>query len=246
MERLNGRDFHGKCLSVKQGMKANNIEKEKQKRQEAEELEEDSEEEILYLRVRHLNLTTTAERVGHLFEQVGDVKEARILCDGEQSLGKGVVWMKEEESVEEAERRLNGAVVDGSTIAVEVVRRCVKVSRKTSSVRVFVSNLSPTTTAQHIGKLFEEVGTVEEVVLASENKHSLGYGYVKMRSREDAVEAVETLDGHCVDGSEMIVSCERRGRDEGAADGTAKVRELSSTQLFPDESEIYRKKESLL
>ena len=135
--------------------------------------------------------------------------EARILCDGDQSLGKAVVWMREEGKVEEAERRLNGAVMDGLDITVEVVRRCVRVSRETSSIRVFVSNLSPTTTAQDIGKLFEEVGSVEEVVIASENGKSLGYGHVWMGRREDAAAAVETLDGYSIDGSEIRVTCER-------------------------------------
>ncbi|KAA6386496.1 MAG: hypothetical protein EZS28_017977 [Streblomastix strix] len=70
--------------------------------------------------VGNLETTTSAETIGRMFETIGIVKSATIATRGETSRGFGFVEMENDEVAQRAVRELNGRILDGREIRVEI------------------------------------------------------------------------------------------------------------------------------
>lgn len=75
------------------------------------------------------------------------------------------------------------------------------------SAKLFVGNLSPETTSDHLRALFSEVGVVEtcQVITDKDTDRSKGFGFVQMNSKEAADAAKEKLDGQDLNGQKLTV-----------------------------------------
>lgn len=71
--------------------------------------------------------------------------------------------------------------------------------------RVFVGNLSYKTSAENIGKLFENHGEVTEAIIISRGEVSRGFGFVTMTNAQAAQNAVAALNGFELDGRKIRV-----------------------------------------
>jgi len=85
--------------------------------------------------------------------------------------------------------------------------------------KLFVGNLTFTTTGAELGQLFESVGTVESVTVVTDREtgRSRGFGFVEMGSQSEANRAVSELNGRDIGGRQINVSeaKERAPRDGG-------------------------------
>ena len=81
--------------------------------------------------------------------------------------------------------------------------------------RLFVGNLSYSTTEETLKKHFEQCGTVESAEPISDRMtgRPKGFGFVEMATEEEAQKAIETLNGSTLDGREIAVN-EARPREE--------------------------------
>ena len=81
--------------------------------------------------------------------------------------------------------------------------------------RLYVGNLPYGTTDAELESLFEPHGAVEsaEVLVDRATGRSRGFGFVEMRNDQQALAAVEALDGHEVGGRRLAVN-EARPREE--------------------------------
>jgi cold-inducible RNA-binding protein len=82
--------------------------------------------------------------------------------------------------------------------------------------KLFVGNLSFTTTSAELEALFGEVGTCESatVITDRESGRSRGFGFVEMSSNGDAQKAIAALNGRDVQGRQLNVS-EAKERSDG-------------------------------
>ena len=83
-------------------------------------------------------------------------------------------------------------------------------------MKIYVGNLSYSTSSEELRTLFEEFGTVEsaEVVMDRNTNRSRGFGFTEMSSSEEANAAIAALDGKDVDGRPLKVSEARPKRTE--------------------------------
>ncbi len=81
--------------------------------------------------------------------------------------------------------------------------------------KLYVGNISFTTSDDELGDFFSEVGNVESVKIIEdyETGHSRGFGFVQMYSEKEAEKAIEQLDGAELDGRELKVN-EARPREK--------------------------------
>lgn len=88
------------------------------------------------------------------------------------------------------------------------------------SMKLYVGNLSYSTTSDDLSRLFEQVGTVESVELISDRDtgRSKGFGFVSMATREEGEEAIEQFNGREVNGRNLTVN-EARPRTERSGGG---------------------------
>jgi cold-inducible RNA-binding protein len=86
--------------------------------------------------------------------------------------------------------------------------------------KIFVGNLSFSTTSADLESLFSEAGTCESasVVTDRETGRSRGFGFVEMSTSTEAVKAIEGLNGRDVGGRQINVS-EAKPREGGGGGG---------------------------
>ncbi|MFH0871290.1 MAG: RNA-binding protein [bacterium] len=89
--------------------------------------------------------------------------------------------------------------------------------------KLYVGNLSYTTTKESLENLFSQAGTVESVNLISDRStgQSRGFGFVEMSTQQEADEAIRKFTGQNLDGREIVVNEARTEaqRDSGRRGG---------------------------
>ena len=84
-------------------------------------------------------------------------------------------------------------------------------------VKIYVGNLSFSTTEDSLRAKFEEFGQVEEVAIITDRDtgRSRGFGFVTMPSSDEANAAIEALNSVELDGRPLKVNEARPRRDSG-------------------------------
>lgn len=88
-------------------------------------------------------------------------------------------------------------------------------------MNIFVSNISFKVRENGLRELFSQYGTVERVKIVKdrETQRSKGYGFVEMPNDEEALKAIEALNGYVHYERPLIVS-EAKGRKEDSSAST--------------------------
>jgi len=86
--------------------------------------------------------------------------------------------------------------------------------------RLYVGNLKYTVSSEQLQDLFEQYGTVSSATVLSDREtgRSRGFGFVEMSNDEEAIAAIESLDGQDFDGRRLTVN-EARPRTPGGGGG---------------------------
>ena len=88
------------------------------------------------------------------------------------------------------------------------------------SMKLYVGNLSFSTSSQDLQQLFSQAGTVESasVVEDRETGRSRGFGFVEMSTEEEGAAAISQFDGKDVNGRALKVN-EARPREQRPGGG---------------------------
>lgn len=88
------------------------------------------------------------------------------------------------------------------------------------SQKLYVGNLSYTTTEAQIRDLFAQVGEVSSVSLITDREtgRAKGFGFVEMSTNEQAQEAIKRFNGYSLDDRTLTVN-EARPREERSGGG---------------------------
>ena len=89
------------------------------------------------------------------------------------------------------------------------------------SVKLYVGNLSFSTTSDELQQLFAQAGTVESasVVEDRDTGRSRGFGFVEMASKEEGQKAIEQFNGTDLNGRNLTVNEARPREDRGSRGG---------------------------
>lgn len=87
--------------------------------------------------------------------------------------------------------------------------------------KLYVGNLTYEVTDGDLSKMFEPHGTVEsaQVIMDRETARSKGFGFVEMKSDQEAQAAIAALNGKEVNGRSLTVN-EARPKAEGTRSGS--------------------------
>ena len=88
------------------------------------------------------------------------------------------------------------------------------------SQKLYVGNLSYTTTEDQIRELFAQVGEVSSVSLITDREtgRAKGFGFIEMSTPEAAQEAIKRFNGYSLDDRTLTVN-EARPREERSGGG---------------------------
>jgi cold-inducible RNA-binding protein len=89
------------------------------------------------------------------------------------------------------------------------------------ATRLYIGGLSFDTTEDGLRTFFEQAGTVESAMVATDrySGRSRGFGFVEMASGEEAQKAIDELNGKSLDGRTLTVAEARPREDRGAGGG---------------------------
>ena len=84
-------------------------------------------------------------------------------------------------------------------------------------MKIYVGNMSYSTTEEGLRAKFAEFGEVEEVAVITDRDtgRPRGFAFVTMPSTDEATAAIEALNGKELDGRELTVNESRPRRDGG-------------------------------
>ena len=88
------------------------------------------------------------------------------------------------------------------------------------STKLYVGNLSFNTSTEDLEKMFSEFGTVQStnIIEDRETGRSRGFAFVELSSKEEAQNAISSLNGKEIDGRELTVN-EAKPREERSGGG---------------------------
>ncbi|KAK0153567.1 RNA-binding protein 14 [Merluccius polli] len=145
--------------------------------------------------VGNLPLDATHEELNKLFSPHGEVNTCSLLRQ------YAFITLKGEGAADRAIRHLDGKEYRGRPLVVEESR-----ARPPNSTKVFVGNLSSTCTADDLHGLFQSFGRVLDCDKVKARLCSnAGYAFVHMERKEEALLAIEGLNGTMYKGRQLSV-----------------------------------------
>ncbi|CAF4900336.1 unnamed protein product [Rotaria sp. Silwood2] len=88
-------------------------------------------------------------------------------------------------------------------------------------MKLYVGNLSFSTSTQDLEQMFGELGTVEStnIIEDRETGRSRGFGFIEMSSKEEGMNAIAALNGKEIDGRSLTVNEAKPREDRGNGGG---------------------------
>jgi RNA recognition motif-containing protein len=76
------------------------------------------------------------------------------------------------------------------------------------SKKLFIGNIEWSTTEEDLKELFGQYGEIEEAIIIKDRMsgRSKGFGFVTFAEDADADKAIEALNGHDLNGRELVVN----------------------------------------
>ena len=88
-------------------------------------------------------------------------------------------------------------------------------------MNIFIANLNYKVQSEKLQEIFGEYGEVSsaKIIFDRETKRSKGFGFVEMPNDDDALRAIEDLNGVEIDGRQIVVK-QANEREEGGRQRT--------------------------
>ncbi|XP_034033978.1 RNA-binding protein 14a isoform X2 [Thalassophryne amazonica] len=151
--------------------------------------------ENIKLFVGNLPLDATHDELNKLFAPYGEINTCSLLRQ------YAFVTLKGEGAADRAIRHLDGKEYRGRPLVVEESR-----ARPPNSTKIFVGNLSATCSADDLHGLFSTFGRVLDCDKVKARLCSnVGYAFVHMERKEDAMTAIDALNGTTFKGRQLAV-----------------------------------------
>lgn len=144
-----------------------------------------------------------------MFSKYGPILHATVLMDlvTGTSRGYGFVHFTNTVDAKIAKEEMSGKLIDGRPLVVRLrseapgaQRLRSQLSNEPDDSKLYVAHLPPDATEGGLRKLFEDYGHVTDVklIIDKETGMARGYGFVNMRTADDASKAMAALDGYTV------------------------------------------------
>ncbi|XP_061559161.1 RNA-binding protein 4-like isoform X1 [Phycodurus eques] len=145
--------------------------------------------------VGNLPLDATQDEINKLFAPYGEINTCSLLRQ------YAFVTLKGDGAADRAIRHLDGKEYRGRPLVVEESR-----ARPPNSTKVFVGNLSATCSADDLHSLFSTFGRVLDCDKVKARLCSnVGYAFVHMERKEEAMAAIDSLNGTIFKGRQLAV-----------------------------------------
>ncbi|XP_068321040.1 polyadenylate-binding protein 3-like [Pyrus communis] len=177
--------------------------------------------------IKNLDKSIDHKALLDTFSTFGNVLSCKVALDSSgQSKGYGFVQFDNEESAQEAIKKLNKMLINGKLVYVGLFQRGQERNRQNESphfTNVYVKNLSETTTDEDLKKIMGEHGNITSaVVMRDGSGKSRCFGFVNFEKPEAAAAAIEKLNGSTISGDKVLFVGRAQRKSEREAELRAK------------------------
>ena len=180
------------------------------------------------LYVGNLPHSVTDATLRSMFAKYGPLLHATVLMDLVTGTSRGFGFVHYTNTVDAkiAKDEMSGKLIDGRPLVVRLrseapgAQRLRSINSEPDDSKLYVAHLPPDATEGGLRKLFEDYGHVTDVklIIDKETGMARGYGFVNMRTAEDAGKAMAALDGYTVaPGKTLTVRIAGTGSKSAAA-----------------------------
>ncbi|KAK7380564.1 hypothetical protein VNO78_33078 [Psophocarpus tetragonolobus] len=173
--------------------------------------------------IKNLDITIDNKALHDTFAAFGYVLSSKVDVDSNgQSKGYGFVQFDNEESAQNAIKKLNGMLINDKKVYVgPFIRRQERYQANESPkfTNVYVKNLPETFTDEDLKQLFSTYGTITSVVVMKDaDGKSRCFGFVNFESPDSATAAVERLNGTTINDDKVLYvgKAQRKAEREAA------------------------------
>ncbi|ORX62138.1 hypothetical protein DM01DRAFT_1315507 [Hesseltinella vesiculosa] len=152
--------------------------------------------------VGNLDQRVTESMLQEIFATIGVVSQVKVVVPtkrhGYNAVNYGFVDFADRRSAEQAINDMNGRKIFSHEIKVNWAQPGAQVKEDTSShFHVFIGDLAPEVTDEMLSKSFINFGSMSEAHVMWDNNSgkSRGYGFVAFREKNDAEQAIATMNG---------------------------------------------------
>ncbi|CAJ1953243.1 unnamed protein product [Sphenostylis stenocarpa] len=177
--------------------------------------------------IKNLDSTIDNKALHDTFAVFGTVLSSKVAVDNYgQSKGYGFVQFDNEESAQNAIKKLNGMLINDKKVYVGLfVRRQERAPANGSPqfTNVYVKNFSEAFTDEDLKQLFNTYGIITSaVVMKDSDGKSRGFGFVNFESPDSAAAAVEKLNGTIMNHDKVLYVARAQRKAEREAELKAK------------------------
>lgn len=162
--------------------------------------------------IKNLNPDIDNKALYDTFSVFGNILSSKIATDENgKSKGFGFVHFEDESAAKEAIDALNGMLLNGQEIYVaphlsRKERDSQLEETRANYTNVYIKNIPLDTTEEEFKEYFGKMGNITSISLEKNDEGKLkGFGFVNYETHDDAVKAVEELNGKEFKGEELFV-----------------------------------------
>ncbi|KAL9658572.1 hypothetical protein ABK040_006110 [Willaertia magna] len=208
----------------------NNNNQGQRKKKIYEENDEDSELlDSCNIFVKYLPQHLNDKDLENLFKPFGEIVSCKVMTDKLRdniSLGFGFVRFSNEKEAKEAIQQMNGFEIENKKLLCKLSNSSSKQQQQQNNnnqqlllkevqTNLFIRNIPMDYNEEKLRKVFESFGTVSGVkIIIDNNQQSKGYGFCKFEKREDALKAIQGLNGMKLEKDEKKVSDEDTNKQQ--------------------------------
>ncbi|KAL9277317.1 hypothetical protein ACSQ67_025134 [Phaseolus vulgaris] len=177
--------------------------------------------------IKNLDASVDNKALYDTFAVFGIVLSSKVAIDDNgQSKGYGFVQFDNDESAQNAIKKLNGMLINDKKVYVGLFVRSQERTPTNGSSKftnVYVKNLSETYTKEDLKQLFNTYGTITSVVVMKDAEgKSRCFGFVNFESPNSAATAVERLNGTTINNDKVLYVGRAQRKSEREAELKAK------------------------
>lgn len=174
--------------------------------------------------IKNLDASIDNKALRDTFSVFGRILSCKVVMDSNgKSKGYGFVHYNNEESAQAAIGKLNGMLLNDKQVYVGLFLRRqdrIKTSGSPSVPKftnIYVKNLPKTTTVEDLQEMFGKYGGITSAVVMTDGSgKSKGFGFINFEKPEDAVSAVENMNGTSLSDKVLYVGKAQRKTEREA------------------------------
>ncbi|XP_075684163.1 polyadenylate-binding protein 1-A-like [Rhinoderma darwinii] len=160
--------------------------------------------------VKNLDKSIDSKLLFDTFSAFGNILSCKIVCDENGSKGYGFVHFETQESAQKAIDSLNGMLLNEQKVFIGHFKsrneREPEVGVRALFTNLYIKNFGEDMDDGRLKELFSKYGpTLSVKVMTDENGTSKGFGFVSYEKHEDALRAVDEMNGKHVNGKAIYV-----------------------------------------